>query len=139
MRFSKLHRKSSALFEFSLGDMAVFLLLQHTKEETGIAQIRMSDLSTWLGISPPAVTQTVSRLCRRGLIEKFRCPDDRRSSFIRPTAMAESILGDAMEEKLAMTDRVIEKMGERDIKQLLTLLDRLHQTLASEIQKEENQ
>lgn len=142
IRFSKMNYKNTGKafppWEFSLSDMSVFFLLQQARITTGKPQTRMSDISSQLNISRPAATQCVAKLCRRGLLERFRDPNDKRSILIRPTPKAEDIVYKEMERALTLTDQVIYKMGEQDAAELIRLLDRLHNLILIQIQEEEN-
>jgi DNA-binding MarR family transcriptional regulator len=123
--------------DLSLGDVSLLLLLRQAKEETGTAQVRMSDISSELGVSRPAATQIVARLCDRGIIERIKSDDDRRSVYVRPTERAVSMIYGKMNDRLSALDKALDEMGEQNVDLLLSLLDRLYLALDSQLQKEE--
>jgi DNA-binding MarR family transcriptional regulator len=49
-------------------------------------QIRMHDLGETMYLSQSALSRTVARLDRGGLVERSMCADDRRACFVRLTA-----------------------------------------------------
>lgn len=93
--------------------------------------LRAGELSEILGVSPPTVTQQVSELERRGLVERRMDSADRRS-----VRVALSDLGVAALEKhraafLALFARVVEGMGAERGESLAALLDEAASLLES--------
>ena len=62
--------------DLSLGDYEV---LVHVSEAPGHS-IRMTDLAARLRLSPSGITRRIDGLVRDGLVERQRCPSDRRGS-----------------------------------------------------------
>ena len=44
-------------------------------------RLRMSELADSVVLTPSGLTRLIDRLCREGLVERVRCPDDARGSF----------------------------------------------------------
>jgi DNA-binding MarR family transcriptional regulator len=60
----------------SLGEYEV---LVHLSEEPG-SSLRMTDLASRLHLSPSGITRRIDGLEKAGLVERQRCPSDRRGS-----------------------------------------------------------
>ncbi len=58
----------------SLGDYEVLVHLSEAPDR----QLRMTDLATRLRLSPSGITRRIDGLVRAGLVERKRCPSDRR-------------------------------------------------------------
>ncbi len=60
----------------SLGEYEVLVLLSEAPDHS----LRMTDLAGHLHLSPSGITRRIDGLVRRGLVERKRCPSDRRGS-----------------------------------------------------------
>ena len=60
----------------SLGEYEVLVHLSEEPEHS----LRMTDLASRLRLSPSGITRRVDGLVRAGLVERRRCPSDRRGS-----------------------------------------------------------
>ncbi|TDD96035.1 MarR family winged helix-turn-helix transcriptional regulator [Jiangella asiatica] len=54
--------------------------------ESGQDKLRMLDLASDMYLSQSALSRTVARLERAGLVERITCHDDRRACFVVPTS-----------------------------------------------------
>src|SRR5213079_1479801 len=59
----------------------------HVPRDEGM---RMSELASWLQLTPGAVTQVVAELERMGLMQRSPDPADGRAVIVRPTRKAEA-------------------------------------------------
>ncbi|HWG98563.1 MAG TPA: MarR family winged helix-turn-helix transcriptional regulator [Pilimelia sp.] len=55
--------------------------------------LRAGDLATELGLAPSTVTRNCDRLVRRGLLRRFRRPEDRRGSWLALTGSGTELIG----------------------------------------------
>ena len=144
IRFSKLMsrtslhaRKIPMCHQVSFGDFALLMLLERTSAETGVAQLRMSDISEHLGISKPAATQLVAKMMRHGMLTRVRCTDDKRSVLVRMTPQATFALHAFLDHLNSLFADVAKDMGESDAKEFDRLLSVFYESLMNKIQKED--
>ena len=119
--FSKLGRKKFVLEDIHPGDMAVFGLLMKAKKINGQARLKMTELSQTMGISKAAATQAVNRLVDRGLLDREGDENDRRTVYIQMSDKGEKLFKRENDRVLAMIDKIIENMGEKDIEEFIRL------------------
>lgn len=143
-RFSRLINRSSFFSrkplpcrKMSFADIALLVSLERAGEETGVPQMRMSDISDDLGISKPAATQLVAKMFRQGMLERVHCPNDKRSVLVRMTPKAASQLHELLDRLNTIFLDVVDDMGEEDAKEFDRLLSRFYDLLTTRIQKEE--
>ena len=86
--------------------------------------VRMTEASRRMMISKPAATQVINRLVELGLVERASDVNDRRVVYIRPTEAGRAFYDREIDKSLSAVDCVIERMGEGDARQLVTLLGR---------------
>ena len=103
----------------SLGDYEV---LAHLSEAPGRA-IRMSELADRLHLSPSGITRRVDGLVRNGLVERQRCPNDRRGANAVLTALGAKTLKAAAPTHLrGVREYFVDRLGPEDLDRLATLL-----------------
>lgn len=103
----------------SLGDYEVLAFLS---EAPGRA-IRMSDLAGRLHLSPSGITRRVDGLVRSGLVERQRCPNDRRGANAVLTPLGVKTLKSAAPTHLrGVREYFIDRLGPDDLAALATLL-----------------
>lgn len=103
----------------SLGDYEVLAFLS---EAPGRA-IRMSELADRLHLSPSGITRRVDGLVRSGLVERQRCPNDRRGANAVLTPLGVKTLKTAAPTHLrGVREYFIDRLGPDDLVTLTTLL-----------------
>ena len=103
----------------SLGDYEV---LAHLSEAPGRA-IRMSELADRLHLSPSGITRRVDGLVRNGLVERQRCPNDRRGANAVLTSLGAKTLKAAAPTHLrGVREYFVDRLGPEDLDRLATLL-----------------
>jgi DNA-binding MarR family transcriptional regulator len=103
----------------SLGDYEVLVFLS---EAPGHA-IRMSELAGRLHLSPSGITRRVDGLVRSGLVERQRCPNDRRGANAVLTPLGAKTLETAAPTHLrGVREYFIDRLGADDLATLATLL-----------------
>jgi DNA-binding MarR family transcriptional regulator len=80
--FEQLDRELVAAHDLTLGDYEVLAYLSDAPEQ----RLRMSELADDLLVSRSRLTHHVNRLEREKLVERAKCPTDRRGSFAVLTA-----------------------------------------------------
>jgi len=103
----------------SLGDYEVLVFLS---EAPGHA-IRMSELAGRLHLSPSGITRRVDGLVRSGLVERQRCPNDRRGANAVLTALgAKTLEAAAPTHVRGVREYFVDRLGPADLETLATLL-----------------
>src|SRR5262245_28867615 len=96
----------------SLGDYEVLAFLS---EAPGRA-IRMSELADRLHLSPSGITRRVDGLVRGGLVERQRCPSDRRGANAVLTALgAKTLKAAAPTHVRGVREYFIDRLGADDL------------------------
>jgi DNA-binding MarR family transcriptional regulator len=72
-----LDNELQAAHGLSMGDYEVLVILSEAPERS----MRMTDLAGTLHLSPSGITRRIDGLVRDGLVERHRCPTDRRGSY----------------------------------------------------------
>ncbi len=92
--------------ERALGDAHALTLSEYesldrlTTQECG--KRRMQDLAETMYLSQSALSRTVSRLVKNGLVERTHCEDDRRGVFVEITAVGRQRWAEARKTHLAV-------------------------------------
>ena len=143
-RFSRLLSRTSLYakkvpmcHQISFGDFALLMLLERTSVETGVAQLRMSDISENLGISKPAATQLVAKMMRHGMLTRVRDADDKRSVLVRMTPQATFALHAVLDRLNSLFADVASDMGEDNAQEFDRLLSVFYESLMNRIQRED--
>ena len=103
----------------SLGDYEVLAFLSEAPDHA----IRMSELAGRLHLSPSGITRRVDGLVRSGLVERQRCPNDRRGANAVLTALGTKTLETAAPTHLrGVRQYFIDRLGADDLDTLATLL-----------------
>jgi DNA-binding MarR family transcriptional regulator len=103
----------------SLGDYEVLAFLSEAPDHA----IRMSELAGRLHLSPSGITRRVDGLVRSGLVERQRCPNDRRGANAVLTALGAKTLESAAPTHLrGVRQYFIDRLGADDLDTLATLL-----------------
>lgn len=121
-RFDRALHDLVALYERRYVQEPLELVLGHD-EEVSSAQLRtlhfledfsgawVGDLASGLGISYPAATKAVDRLCERGLAERFRDADDARRTRVNLSQRGREVLLEVQCQRLARLAVVLQGLG----------------------------
>lgn len=101
-----------------------FSLLHHIRRFSGDSSVgpRVSDLSAHLGVTPPTITQQVSDLEKRGLVERRREDADRRAVRVVLSAAGIELLEQNRAAILGLFSEVAEHLGPERSENLAALL-----------------
>lgn len=105
-------------------EIMVFRLIRERGGGPGGAGITVSEISDFLGVTSPTVTQLLNSLEEGGFVERSADPSDRRAVRIRLTEKGESALNRAMASFFTAFDGLVEYLGEADSHALAELLSR---------------
>lgn len=91
----------------------------------GAPELKVSEISKFLHVTPPTITQTIKNLEANGLIERTRDPSDRRVVGITLTKKGELVTVQAFEAFSASLRGLMEFLGEKESNQLAELLTKV--------------
>ena len=92
--------------------------------------LRMTALATRTNATLPRLSHVVSRLEKRGLVEREPCPDDRRATDVRLTAAGwDTIVGAAPGHVATVRGLVVDALTGEQVRQLRDISDALLQRL----------
>ena len=73
----RLDHELQAVQQLSVADYGVLVTLSEAADH----RLRMTDLAERLDLSPSGLTRRIDRLVDGGLVQRVRCPEDRRGSY----------------------------------------------------------
>ncbi|GAA6396957.1 MarR family winged helix-turn-helix transcriptional regulator [Solibaculum mannosilyticum] len=97
--------------------------------------ITISQLSRQLHIAMPTVSQTISILEEKGLVQRLTYRHDRRKVYVALTEYGRMMLERMAQQMSGMMDEVMDRLGEENVEQLIGLIDKLYDIL-DDIQKQ---
>jgi DNA-binding MarR family transcriptional regulator len=108
--------------QISLADYEV---LVHLSEADG-HMLRMTELADRLLLSPSGLTRRVDRLVSSGLVERIRCPTDRRGILARLKTAGRKRLERAAPDHVDQVRRnFIDRLNRRQLASLVDALDEI--------------
>lgn len=90
------------------------------KEQKGL--VKMSDISNFFKISPPATSQTIRKFESLQYVERVQFDSDRRSVYIRLTQKVKQEMQDAQEQLNENLIQLIDFLGEEDAREFIRIL-----------------
>jgi DNA-binding MarR family transcriptional regulator len=117
-----LDNELQAAHGLSLGDYEVLVHLSEAPD----GAIRMSELAGRLHLSPSGITRRIDGLVKAGLVERRRCPSDRRGSNAVLTDLGLKALRAAAPTHVrGVREYFIDRLDERQLAQLASALSRI--------------
>ena len=99
---------------------AVLMGAAYTQAEVGVT---ISKLAEHVQLAATHVTTEVGRLCRRGLLEKYQNPEDKRSVLVRMTARGEAAVRDLAPFMRSINDILFDGMSRDQFEEVTRFLD----------------
>ena len=130
-QFSKLKMRTIAA-GVSQSDFMTLMMIQKGNKKNG--GITISELAKKLHVLASAMSRTLKGLEDRKLVERVTRKDDRRNTYVHLTKQGEELLCKIQQNLDDFMETVIEKVGEEDILQLVSCLDKLYETSRQEIE-----
>ena len=96
--------------DVTMSQLKVLMTLAWSDPEEGGPGLRMSDLSRYLGVTPPTVTVVVDRLVERGLVERQLDAQDRRQHRCALTLEGQEMLARVREASRLRTRRILSEL-----------------------------
>lgn len=129
-KFHKMKMNLNDTGEITRGEIMMLKMIKaNSSEHEGVT---ISTLSELLNISKPAVSQVLNTLEDKKYVERSAVKNDRRLVHVRLTGSGEECLARKYQAQLLMMNKVFDRMGEDDTKQLLQLLEKLY-TIVSDL------
>jgi DNA-binding MarR family transcriptional regulator len=110
----------------TFAQLKILTLVSHTD------LIGVSDVATFLGVSPAAASKTVARLVENELLERSSAPDDRRVQRLSLTAEGRRLLADFDTTTDRMLDDLFGEIDSSRYHRLASALDRLSVVVAEQ-------
>lgn len=131
-RFGKLH-VNPLPGEFTKGEFFCLGAIQNEMEEhPAQGGVYVWKLAEHMRVHPPAASRLLRELEERGLIERSIDTADRRNIKVRLTPAGEETWARAEQGIDAFSRRVISRMGEENMEQLIGLCERLCDVIEEE-------
>lgn len=106
--------------QLSTSDMLVFGAVLRAIEH-GQPPPKMSDIAAHAGISTAAISQIAGQLEKRGLVERYSLPEDRRTVYVRITEAGEYVFNEETAKALRIMGQVTDAMGKQKCEQFIAL------------------
>lgn len=120
-RFKKVGVNKTPGQEISQADMIVlFTLAQCMTAET--RGIKISDLSSKLGVTPANMTHAVDPLVKKGFVERLDDPKDRRIVLLKPTEKGVDAVITLRNEFTKKCEGLMNFLGEKDTVEFVRLM-----------------
>ncbi len=116
--------------------MVILSQILYISENNADAEVTVSDIKSIMGVTKPAISQSLNALENRGYISRSIASGDRRSVALCITPEGCGALREQKQQIDLFLDRLIEKFGSENLKQLMDLFSRLMETV--ETIKDEN-
>jgi MarR family transcriptional regulator, transcriptional regulator for hemolysin len=110
------------------GTVPVWLILNDLVWETPESQL---GLARAVGIEGPTLTRHLDGLEEAGLVARRRDPHDRRTVRVEPTEAGKRLHAELLQAVIEFNQRLTAGLGEEELAQLGSLLDRLRINLDS--------
>jgi len=135
MRFKKLHWHHSPVNGLNHSDIGVLLcLLKNSKPDT--EGMKVSEISGFLRVKPPTVTQIINQLDSKGLVQRTVDSKDRRVVRIKLTKKGVDTVETAHESFYSLFEELVDFLGEDQSKTLTFLINQVFLFFSQSQEKE---
>ena len=120
--------------------LMLWAIKECTEKKRGICPdsqgVTPSELAARLGSTPSAVSKLLKGPEDQGFVYRIYDTKDRRCAFLSLTEKGEQILKEAGRYLRELTVRIVERMGEEEIRNLLVLLKKFHRIMKEECKED---
>ena len=122
--------KISGLFseDISFAEYVMLQLITELSNETGSADVWVSDIIKRVEVTPQAVSKFIHLAVDKGFIERFENESDRRSIGVRITERGRAVLSKTGEELTAFRDSVLGEFSDEELATMQGLMSKLQIT-----------
>lgn len=125
MQFRKTGWHEKKIAGYNPSEFKVLVTIKHGTEEK--SDLKVSEISQKLHVTPPTVTQIINLLEKDGLVERTNDPEDRRAVKIKLTSKGIEVTEQARSAFNETFAGLIDYLGEDESEQLAQLLSKVHQ------------
>ncbi|WP_416327497.1 MarR family winged helix-turn-helix transcriptional regulator [[Eubacterium] hominis] len=86
--------------------------------------VKMSDISTYLQVTPAAVSQFIKGYEKKGWVERIVLENDRRSVYIKVSDQAKEVMQTCEKHMTKSLYEFIEALGEEDAENFLRIMEK---------------
>ncbi|AIQ65981.1 hypothetical protein PSTEL_25565 [Paenibacillus stellifer] len=97
-------------------------LAHHVDHSENVQGLKVSELSRFLGLTPPTVTQLINSLEAKGMVRREPDPSDRRVVRVALTERGIRVTDKARKHRDYVLGKLVEFLGEEDSDRLADLL-----------------
>lgn len=133
-RVQMLHRGLRTRHYQNKGDLHLLHIISH-KYPDGTTP---STLAKELDIALPTVSQKLSQLEELDMIDRVRCAEDRRKTFVKVSQHGREVLDANFKEYIAEWEKICNILGEEKTETLAQLLDQLEKAIILETEESES-
>lgn len=126
MQFRKTGWHEKKIAGYNPSEFKVLVTIKHGANDEK-TEMKISEISQILQVTPPTVTQIINILEKDGLVERTVDPDDRRAVKIRLTPAGIKVTEEARKLFFETFTGLIDYLGEEESEQLTNLLAKVHQ------------
>jgi DNA-binding MarR family transcriptional regulator len=125
MQFRKTGWHEKKIAGYNPSEFKVLITIKHGTEEKN--DMKVSEISQKLHVTPPTVTQIINVLEKDGLVERSTDTEDRRAVKIKLTQAGMEVTEQAKKAFFETFSGLIDYLGEEESEQLANLLFKVHQ------------
>lgn len=129
-RFKRLNMRWPRAQDVRGGEFFVLNILSDIAcQEAEGTEIHVSGICDRMNISMSAVSQILSSLGKRGLIERNMSEADRRKIAVRLTPQGEEIILRSRRQLEALLCQIVERLGEADAREFVRICGRMYEII----------
>lgn len=126
MQFRKTGWHDKKIAGYNPSEFKVLVTIKHGANDEN-TEMKVSEISKILQVTPPTVTQIINVLEKDGLVERTTDPEDRRAVKIKLTQEGLEVTENARRAFGETFMGLIDFLGEEDSQMLAELLTKVHQ------------
>jgi DNA-binding MarR family transcriptional regulator len=98
-------------------------------KEKSLDEVRVSDIKYFVGVTKPAISQSLNLLEDKGYIKRNIAAGDRRSIALTITDKGHNVLNEHIDRMNIFLDRLIEKFGPENMKTMVSLFSQMAEVI----------
>ena len=126
---NRFRKKCMSNREFMILKTIKYLKNNESTKEYSTKGVKASDLSKFLSVTKPAVSKLINILEEKGFVNRIADKSDRRVVYINITKDGEQILAEETKMFNEFTQRIVEKMGEKDTDEMIRLFKKMYDAI----------
>lgn len=123
-QFKQLDWQSKSIEGYNRSEVRVLISIKELKKLQE-QEVKVSEISKALRVTPPSITQLLNKLEKDGLVARRMDENDRRVVLVRLTSKGEEIAQKGLEDFFNTFNNLVDALGEEDSEALATLLTKV--------------